>query len=192
LSSRRSLTSDPFDYPAGSQIVLSDQPARFAERLVVIAVTIGRMAVPFPAPRVEQGLVSDVEPRPQASSTETYRVIVADDAAGMRELMHTLLSLEPDFEVVGQARDGVEAVELVTELQPDLVVIDISMPVMDGLEAIERIRAVSPATRVAVLSAERHPSPTGADTDIEKGTPNEVVVATLRTLCQTAPQAGVR
>ena len=121
---------------------------------------------------------------------ESYRVIVADDAAGMRELMHTLLSLEPDFEVVGQACDGVEAVDLVSELQPDLVVIDISMPVMDGIEAIERIRAISPATRVAVLSGERRPVPTWADADIEKGTPNEVVVATLRTLCQTAPRAG--
>lgn len=152
----------------------------------MIAVTIGHMAVPIPAPRVEQSLVPAA-----VSPAETYRVIVADDAAGMRELMHTLLSLEPDFEVVGQARDGFEAVELVTELQPDLVVIDISMPVMDGLEAIERIRAISPATRVAVLSAERRASPTGADTDIEKGTPNEVVVATLRALCRTAPQAGV-
>jgi DNA-binding NarL/FixJ family response regulator len=126
---------------------------------------------------------------------QTYRVIVADDADGMRELMHTLLSLEPDFEVVAAARDGFEAVELVTELQPDLVVIDISMPVMDGLEAIARIREISPATRVAVLSAERRTAPTGADTDIEKGTPNEVVVAALRSLCetsQTAPHAGVR
>lgn len=159
----------------------------------MIAATIDDMAVPIPAPRAEQSHVPDaVSP---VTPVETYRVIVADDAAGMRELMHTLLSLEPDFEVVGQARDGVEAVELVAELQPDLVVIDISMPVMDGLEAIERIRAISPTTRVAVLSAERRPSPTGADTDIEKGTPNEVVVATLRALCQpghTAPQAGVR
>ena len=151
------------------------------------------MAVPIPAPRAEQRHVPD--PVSPVSPVETYRVIVADDAAGMRELMHTLLSLEPDFEVVGQARDGVEAVELVTALQPDLLVIDISMPVMDGLEAIERIRAISPTTRVAVLSAERRPSPTGADTDIEKGTPNEVVVATLQALCQPgqpAPQAGVR
>jgi DNA-binding NarL/FixJ family response regulator len=156
------------------------------------------MAVHIPAPRVEPRVEPCVEPRVEqslvpaaVSPAETYRVIVADDAAGMRELMHTLLSLEPDFEVVGQARDGFEAVELVTELQPDLVVIDISMPVMDGLEAIERIRAISPATRVAVLSAERRASPTGADTDIEKGTPNEVVVATLRAVCQTAPRAGV-
>jgi DNA-binding NarL/FixJ family response regulator len=140
------------------------------------------MAVPTPAP---------IPAQRTAPGVETYRVIVADDAAGMRELMHTLLSLEPDFEVVGQASDGVEAVALVTDLQPDLVVIDISMPVMDGLEAIAKIRAISPATRVAVLSAERRPTPTGADTDIEKGTPNEVVVATLRTLCQTAPHAGV-
>jgi DNA-binding NarL/FixJ family response regulator len=126
-----------------------------------------------------------------AMVADPYRVIVADDEVGIRELLRTLLSLEPDFEVVGQAGDGVEAVELVIALQPDLVVIDIAMPVMDGLEAISRIRQVSPATRVAVLSGERRALPVGADTHIEKGTPNEVVVATLRTLCQTAAPGSI-
>jgi DNA-binding NarL/FixJ family response regulator len=126
-----------------------------------------------------------------AMDADPYRVIVADDEAGIRELMRTLLSLEPDFEVVGQAGDGVEAVELVTALHPDLVVIDISMPVMDGLEAISRIRQISPLTRVAVLSGERRAVPAGADMHIEKGTPNEVVVATLRTLCQTAVPGSI-
>jgi DNA-binding NarL/FixJ family response regulator len=151
-------------------IVRNDQPACWPGLIAAIPVTIG-------------GMVAD-----------PYRVIVADDEAGIRELMRTLLSLEPDFEVVGQAGDGVEAVELVTALHPDLVVIDISMPVMDGLEAISRIREVSPSTRVAVLSGEPRTSrtpPAGADTHIEKGTPNEVVVATLRTLCQTAAPGSI-
>jgi chemotaxis response regulator CheB len=116
----------------------------------------------------------------------TYRVVVADDEVSMRELLRVVLSLEPDFEVVGEAGDGVEAVALVADLAPDLVVIDVSMPVMDGLQAIERIRQVAPATRVAVLSGERLGLPGIADVQIEKGTPNEAVVATLRSLCQTA------
>jgi DNA-binding NarL/FixJ family response regulator len=115
---------------------------------------------------------------------DTYRVVVADDEATMRELMRTVLSLEPDFEVVGQAGDGVEAVAMVIELRPDLVVIDLSMPVMDGIQAIEQIRQMSPATRVAVLSGEPRRLSTGADTYIEKGTATDVLVAMLRALCQ--------
>jgi DNA-binding NarL/FixJ family response regulator len=120
----------------------------------------------------------------QRGARDTYRVVVADDEATMRELMRTVLSLEPDFEVVGQAGDGLEAVALVAELRPDLVVIDVSMPVMDGLQAIEQIRQLAPATRVAVLSGEPRQLPTGADADIEKGTATDVVVAMLRELCQ--------
>lgn len=118
--------------------------------------------------------------------TRVYRVVVADDAAGIRALMRTLLSLEPDFDVVGQASDGAEAVELVSKLQPDLLVIDVSMPVMSGVEAIETIRRTSPATRVVVLSGERRPLPEGAQAQIEKGTPNEIVIDTLRGVCHSA------
>jgi CheY-like chemotaxis protein len=58
------------------------------------------------------------------------------------------------------------------------------MPVMSGTEAIDEIRKTSPATRVAVLSGERQPLPAGAQAHIEKGTPNEEVIATLRQLCR--------
>jgi YesN/AraC family two-component response regulator len=111
-------------------------------------------------------------------------VVVADDAAGIRALLRTLLSLEPDFDVVGLASDGAQAVDLVRTLQPDLVVIDVAMPVMSGLEAIAAIRELSPEIRIAVLSGERREIPDGAHALIEKGTSNEVLVGRLRKLCQ--------
>jgi len=123
---------------------------------------------------------------PGDAPARVYRVVVADDAAGIRALLRTLLSLEPDFEVIGQASDGAEAVDLVAKLHPDLVVIDVAMPVMSGLEAISAIRSISPDTRVAVLSGERRELPQGAHAQIEKGTPNEVLIDTLRRVCQTA------
>lgn len=115
-----------------------------------------------------------------------YRCVVADDAAGIRALMRTLLTLEPDFEVIGQASDGAEAVDVVTKLQPDLLVIDVSMPVMSGVDAIKAIRKSSPSTVIAVLSGEHHRVPEGAQALIEKGTPNEVVIGTLRDLCRSS------
>ena len=121
------------------------------------------------------------------SPARVYRVVVADDAAGIRALLRTLLTLEPDFEVVGLARDGAEAVDLVSRFKPDLIVIDVAMPVMSGVEAIKAIRAICPAIRVAVLSGERRELPEGAHTQIEKGTPNEVLIEELRRLCESEP-----
>jgi two-component system, NarL family, response regulator DesR len=82
------------------------------------------------------------------------RVLVADDSAGVRELLVLLINMESAFTVVGQARDGVDAVLLAESLQPDLVILDVSMPRLDGIEALPRVRAVSPASQVVIFTGD--------------------------------------
>ncbi|MGH2751171.1 MAG: response regulator [Actinomycetota bacterium] len=81
------------------------------------------------------------------------RVLVCDDMHQMRLLLRAELSLEPDIEIVGEATNGAEAVDIARDAQPDVVVLDLTMPVMDGLEALPRIKAVAPGVRVIMLSA---------------------------------------
>ncbi|MFQ5856239.1 MAG: response regulator [Anaerolineae bacterium] len=80
------------------------------------------------------------------------RVLIADDHVVMREGISFLLEAEPDIEVVGQASDGQEAWEKARELTPDVVLMDITMPGMSGLEATRQLRAVLPETQVLVLT----------------------------------------
>ncbi|MFF5564124.1 response regulator [Streptomyces sp. NPDC012623] len=82
----------------------------------------------------------------------TARVIVADDQSVVREGIVMLLGLLPDIEVVGAARDGEEAVALVADLAPDVVLMDLRMPRCDGVEATRRIRRDHPGTQVVVLT----------------------------------------
>ncbi|MBW3614806.1 MAG: chemotaxis-specific protein-glutamate methyltransferase CheB [Actinobacteria bacterium] len=81
------------------------------------------------------------------------RVLVADDSTTSRELLVSLLSADPAIEVVGQAANGVEAVEMTSRLRPSLVVMDIHMPVMDGFEATKRIMIEAPTPVVIVTGA---------------------------------------
>jgi two-component system, NarL family, response regulator LiaR len=81
------------------------------------------------------------------------RVLVADDHAVVREGLRAFLALQDDVEVVGEAADGEEAVAAVASLQPDVALVDLVMPGVDGLEAIKRIRASNAPTRVIVLTS---------------------------------------
>lgn len=81
------------------------------------------------------------------------RVLIADDHAVVREGLRGFLALQEDVEVVGEAADGEEAVAAVARLAPDVALVDLVMPRVDGLEAIKRIRALDSPTRVIVLTS---------------------------------------
>ena len=82
----------------------------------------------------------------------TIRILIAEDHAIVREGIRMILGEEPDFDVVGEAKDGREALELAQQLAPDVIVMDISMPRMTGIEATPQIRRLCPGTRVLILT----------------------------------------
>lgn len=83
------------------------------------------------------------------------RIVLADDHSVVRQGFRMILGAQHDFEVVGEAGTGRDAVELAAKLQPDVIVMDVSMPDLNGIEATRRIPAVSPRSRVLALSMHR-------------------------------------
>lgn len=84
--------------------------------------------------------------------TDEIRVLIADDHAMVRDGLRMILESQEGFTIVGEAADGVEAVKLTGELQPQVVLMDLRMPRMDGLEAIEHIRAQWPEVAIVILT----------------------------------------
>lgn len=82
------------------------------------------------------------------------RILVADDFAEWRVRVRSMLQTRPEWRVIGEACDGLEAVRRTTELRPDIVLLDIGMPILDGIEAAKRIRRDSPSSRIIFVTQE--------------------------------------
>jgi DNA-binding NarL/FixJ family response regulator len=116
-------------------------------------------------------------------ATTTLRLVIADDRPRTRRAVRALLAAHPGYAVVGEAGDGEEALACVGQLAPDVVLLDVRMPRLDGVATTARIKARWPAVRVVVhsLAVERRAEvlAAGADTFVPKGAPVAELLAAL-------------
>ena len=130
---------------------------------------------------------------PSRRSDRRLRVLVADDHDLIRKGLRDVLGAYPDLEVVGEAADGQAAVDQVLSLSPDVVVMDVGMPRLSGLEATRRLRAAAPLVRVIGLSTHAHDDmgpamlDAGASAYLAKDTPSDRLVATIRAGIAASP-----
>jgi len=109
----------------------------------------------------------------------TKRIVIVDDKKQVRQDLRTALALSGEIEILGEAANGREAIRLVETLRPDVVLLDLEMPIMDGYRAASAIKSLSPSCRVIVLTIYDDPGArektleAGADGFIVKGTPIE-------------------
>jgi DNA-binding NarL/FixJ family response regulator len=113
------------------------------------------------------------------------RVLIVDDSPQVRQELRTLLTLAGDIEIVGEAADGLEAIRLAEALQPEVVLMDLEMPVLDGYEAARQIKSRWPACRVVALTvhgyeaARQKASQAGVDVFLVKGVSVETLVQAI-------------
>ena len=116
---------------------------------------------------------------------QPIRILLVDDSLLFRKLIGTLLARDPGFAIVAEASDGIEAIEMVEKHQPDVVLLDVAMPRMDGLQALPEIKKAHPSTKVVMLSAFgegemlEKASELGAEAYLEKGQVLEKISETI-------------
>ena len=128
------------------------------------------------------------EPQQVIKMDNKKRTLIVDDYPFVREGLRSLLSSHQDFDIVGEAGDGLEAIELVSELHPDLVLMDMSMPRMDGMTAIREIKKRWPKTLVMAFTIHKSPEYVlatliaGADGYIPKDDPWTEIIASIENI----------
>ena len=155
------------------------------------------LALGVPAPSTALGPSTAFGPNPERrAQPDALRLVVADDHALVRAGVAQMLEDEPDFRVVGQAADGVEAVKLSARLRPDLVVMDVSMPRLGGVRATRAIRAHDSHVKVVGLSMHRAEAilprmfEAGAAAYVEKAAPPDELLDALRVVCGRGSRRG--
>ena len=113
------------------------------------------------------------------------RILIVDDKEQVRQGLRTVLTLSENIEILGEAANGLEAIRLVETLQPDVVLLDLEMPIMNGYDATSAIKSLSSSCRVVVLTVQDYPAArhkamrAGADSFIVKGTPVEQLIQAI-------------
>ncbi|MBV9791963.1 MAG: response regulator transcription factor [Chloroflexi bacterium] len=114
------------------------------------------------------------------------RIVLVDDQRMSRQITRRLLSMHADVTVVGEARDGIEALEVVSQARPDVVLMDVHMPILNGVETTKRMRSAYPDVKIVLFSSINHDSyvaegmRAGAIGYLPKNTQPDVLVAAIR------------
>jgi DNA-binding NarL/FixJ family response regulator len=129
----------------------------------------------------------------KALKSKIRRVLIVDDQEPIRKALRDFLSVQPSFQLCGEAQDGNQALQMALELDPAVVLMDISMPGLDGLEATRRILKALPGTEVLIFTqhelsqAARAARQAGARGCLAKSEAARDLVAALKTVCEHRP-----
>jgi DNA-binding NarL/FixJ family response regulator len=127
---------------------------------------------------------------------KTIRVLLVDDQPAVRQGLQIRLVLEPDVEVVGEAGDGAGAISLAQSLRPDVILMDVRMPGMDGISAVRTLHAVAPESAVVILSlyddasTRARAEEAGATAFVAKHQVEETLLAAIRRAASWRPENG--